>query len=246
MPDYRFYKLSTKELAVSVLVYAAGAVALMILFYDRWYIAIAAAPGIVPYLKAVRAEKAEKRRRNLTYDFRDALDSLSVSLKAGYSVENAFPAAARDLAAILGRDADITKEMQYISRQSALSIPVENLISDFAYRSGSEDIQNFAAVFTAAKRLGGNMPAIIRSAADSIGGKIDVSREIETTLSAKQMEQKIMMVMPCCIIIYMRLSSPGFLDQMYTTLLGAVVMSACLIGYGAAVYWSSKIVKIEV
>lgn len=246
MPDYRFYKLSTKELVTAILMYAAGAVALTILFYDRWYIAIVSAPGIVPFLKYVRADKAEKRRRNLTYDFRDALDSLSVSLKAGYSVENAFPAAARDLAAILGRDADITKEMQYIARQSALSVPVENLISDFAYRSGSEDIQNFAAVFTAAKRLGGNMPAIIRSAADSIGGKIDVSREIETTLSAKQMEQKVMMVMPCAIIVYMRLSSPGFLDRMYTTLLGAVIMSACLAGYGVAVYWSSRIVKIEV
>ena len=140
----------------------------------------------------------------------------------------------------------MTKEMLFISQQSRLSVPVEDLISDFGMRSGCEDIRNFAAVFSAAKRLGGNMPAIIRSAADSIGGKIDVSREIETTLAAKQMEQKIMMGMPCGIILYMRLASPGFLDMMYTTFLGALIMTACLAGYGVAVLWSNMIVKIEV
>ena len=246
MPDYRIYEFSRRELIAMVLTYLLLAAGLVWLFYNRWYMIVAALPGLLPYLKQMKRKKAEERRRSLTYDFRDALDSLSVSLKAGYSVENAFPAAAHDLAAILGRDADMTKEMLFISQQSRLSVPVEDLISDFGMRSGCEDIRNFAAVFSAAKRLGGNMPAIIRSAADSIGGKIDVSREIETTLAAKQMEQKIMMGMPCGIILYMRLASPGFLDMMYTTFLGALIMTACLAGYGVAVLWSNMIVKIEV
>jgi hypothetical protein len=33
---------------------------------------------------------------------------------------------------------------------------------------------------------------------------------------------------------------------MYTTFLGALIMTACLAGYGVAVLWSNMIVKIEV
>ena len=246
MPDYGRYELSPKEYGILTAEYLVLAGAVVWLFYDRWVLLIAALPGIIPWLKKMREKKAEERRKQLSYDFREALDSLAVSLKAGYSVENAFPSAARDLAAIIGSDAPMTKELFYIAKQSRLSVPVESLIMDFARRSKVEDIRNFAAVFTAAKRTGGNMPSIIRSAADSIGGRIDVAREIETSLAAKRMEQKIMTVMPCGIILYMRLASPGFLDMMYQTLAGAAVMTGCLLAYGAAVIWSIKIVDIVV
>ena len=109
MPDYRIYEFSRRELITAVLTYLLLAAGLVWLFYNRWYMIVAALPGLLPYLKQMKRKKAENRRRSLTYDFRDALDSLSVSLKAGYSVENAFPAAAHDLAAILGREADMTK-----------------------------------------------------------------------------------------------------------------------------------------
>ena len=90
------------------------------------------------------------------------------------------------------------------------------------------------------------MPAIIRSAAETIGGRIEVSREIDTVLAAKRMEQKIMTAMPCGILLYMRLASPGFLDLMYTTGLGAAIMTVCLIAYGGAVLIGRKIIAIEV
>lgn len=246
MPDYRFYHLSAKETVTAGAIYVGIASVLVFLFYDRLYLLIPLLPGIIPFLRFYASGKAGARRSKLTYEFRDALDSLAVSLKAGYSVENAFPAAARDLGAILGPDADMARELRYIALQSRLSVPIENLLLDFARRSGSEDIRNFAAVFAAAKRMGGNMPAIIRSAADSIGGKIDVSREIDASLAAKKMEQTIMTAMPCGILGYMRFSSPGFLDVLYRTAFGAVIMTACLAGYAVSVWWSHRIVSIHV
>lgn len=246
MPDYRSYTMNGKETAAAVLIYLAAAGAVLFLFYNRLYLMPLALPGLIPWIRHCSAKKAEDRRKKLSYDFREALDSLSVSIKAGYSVENAFPAAARDLASILGKDADMTRELRYIAQQSRLSVPVESLLLDFAARSGLEDIRNFAAVFAAAKRMGGNMPGIIRSAADAIGGRIDVSREIETALASKQLEQKIMGIMPCGILLYMRFASPGFLDIMYTTVFGAAIMTACLAAYAAAVMWGRKIVAIEV
>ena len=94
--------------------------------------------------------------------------------------------------------------------------------------------------------MGGSLPDIIRKAAGCIEGKIDVEREIETNLSGKQLEQKIMTAMPAGIIFYMRAASPGYLDSMYGNLPGVLIMTGCLAGYLGAAVWGRRIVRIEV
>ena len=244
--DYRTYRFGRKEFAGVLAVYALLAVSIAWLFYRRWQVLPAAAPILPLYIRTVRRQRSEARRKKLAWDFRTALNSLTVSLRAGRSVENAFPAAARDLQDTIGEDSDVTREFVWIARQIRVSVPMEDVLLDFAGRSGVEDIENFAAVFTTAKRMGGDMAGILRSAAESIGGKLDVEREIETTLAAKKMEQRIMAVMPAGIILYMTAASPGFLDVMYTTSFGAAVMTGCLLVYAAAVWWSGKIAAIRV
>ena len=133
-----------------------------------------------------------------------------------------------------------------MNAQISLSVPVERLLMDFGRRSGSEDIENFAAVFAAAKRMGGSTADIVRETAVTITSKIDVEREIETAIAAKKYEQKIMSVMPAFIILYMQLTSPDFLTVMYTSFFGRLAMTACLAVYSGALMWSAKIVDIRV
>ena len=75
---------------------------------------------------------------------------------------------------------------------------------------------------------------------------MDVEREIETSVAAKKYEQRIMSIMPGVILLYMQLTSPGFLDVLYTTAFGAVVMTACLLVYAVSLFWGRKIVEIHV
>ncbi|MDO5541483.1 MAG: hypothetical protein Q4F83_15690 [Eubacteriales bacterium] len=123
---------------------------------------------------------------------------------------------------------------------------LEELLSGLAYRSGLEDIQNFADIFAAAKRTGGNLIAIIRNTMQCIGQKEETRLEIETCLSAKKMEQNIMSLVPVLILVYIQMVSPGFMDSMYHNAAGIIIMSICLAVYGAAWYWGRKIVNIEV
>ena len=59
------------------------------------------------------------------------------------------------------------------------------------------------------------MNRIIQTSARMLGDKIDVRKEIETTLAAKKAEQMIMSLMPAGIILYLKLTSPGFLSVLY-------------------------------
>ena len=113
-------------------------------------------------------------------------------------------------------------------------------------RSGIEDVENFAAVFYTAKRTGGDMNRIIQTSARMLGDKIDVRKEIETTLAAKKAEQMIMSLMPAGIILYLKLTSPGFLSVLYGNFFGMCAMTLCLGIYVLSYWLGRRIVDIEV
>lgn len=244
--DYRIYRPSGKEWVMLILQAILLCAGVAFLFYRKLAAVIPLIPLGYFYMRSNIRSRCRVRREKLLRDFREMLSSLTVALRAGYSVENAFRDAEKNLISVVGRDSDMTRELMWINAQIRLSVPVERLLMDFGRRSGSEDIENFAAVFAAAKRMGGNTADIVRETADTISGKIDVEREIETAIAAKKYEQKIMSVMPAFIILYMQLTSPGFLSVMYTSAFGAIVMTVCLAVYGGALWWGAKIVDIRV
>ena len=135
------------------------------LFYKSWWVMISAVPAAFFYLKWKRAQMIRERRKKLNYQFKDALNSLSVAVQAGYSVENAVSACARDLERLYTGNEDILKEFHYIESQQRVSVPVEELFLDLGARSQVEDIENFASVFYTAKRTGGDMDKVIQKVA---------------------------------------------------------------------------------
>ena len=138
------------------------------------------------------------------------------------------------------------EEFRYIESQQHISVPLEELFLDLGERSQIEDIENFASVFYTAKRTGGDMNRVIQKVSRMLGDKIDVKKEIEATLAAKKSEQMIMSLMPVGIILYLQMTSPGFLSVLYGNPFGIAAMSICLVIYAAAYWLGRRIVDIEV
>ena len=88
--------------------------------------------------------------------------------------------------------------------------------------------------------------SIIRNTADQIGDKIDVKREIDTMLAAKKYEFQVMSVIPFGIVLYMTVSFPEFMGNLYGNIAGRGVMTGCLIIYLDAYGLGRKIIEIEV
>lgn len=244
--NYEQYHFSAKEL----LKYTGQGIALCVLgdylFYQSVWVLPVMLPAVVLYLKWRKGQLIRKRKKELNYQFKDALTSLSVAVQAGYSVESAVTACVRDLERLYERGTDILEEFHYIESQQHISVPLEELFLDLGERSQVEDIENFAAVFYTAKRTGGDMNRVIQKVSRMLGDKIDVKKEIEATLAAKKSEQMIMSLMPAGIICYLQMTSPGFLSVLYGNPFGIAAMTVCLGIYGAAYWLGRKIVDIEV
>lgn len=203
-------------------------------------------PVPVIYIRWKKKMLIKKRRDLLGRQFKDAVHGLSVALNAGYSMENALAECLRDLRNIYKEGSPVVQEFLYMQYQMKVSVPVEQLFLDLGNRCRIEDVQNFASVYAISKRSGGNLSMILQKASRMIEEKIEVEQEIEVSVAAKRMEQSLMCMIPCGIILYMQLASPGFLNSLYKNPVGIAVMSVCLFLYLGAFRMGRKIIEIEV
>lgn len=190
--------------------------------------------------------KLNAKKREFTRQFLDAMQSLSAALNVGYSFENSVVEAGRELRVIYRRNERIIREWAYMMRQMKMNIGTEQIIAEFAERVEQEDVKNFAAVLAAVKKSGGNTAKVIRQTMAQMQEKEEVSREIETVISAKKTEFFVMAAIPFGMIGYMLLCFPDFMEKLYEGTAGRCVMSVCLILYLAAFAMGMKIIRIEV
>jgi len=127
-----------------------------------------------------------------------------------------------------------------------MNISVEKAFDDFAYRSHCEDIKSFAKVLRIAKRSGGELRKIIAHTVSVISDKVRVKEEIITMTSGKRFEQKVMNIFPLLIVLYIDITTPGFFELMYTSIVGRIFMSICLPIYIFAIVLSKRLLNIEV
>ncbi len=246
LPDYAVYRLSGREMAKYLVVYALLDACVSYLFFCSWIAFVLLLPGAVLFLREQRNSLQARRAREMTRQFLDGIQMLSASLQAGYSVENALHEALRELQKVYDSDSVIVREFRLMDAQIGMNRNMEELFLDFGRRCAVDDIRSFAEVFLTAKRSGGDLLAIIRNTSSCIRQKQETMQEIETCLSGKVMEQNIMSLIPIFILAYIRLSSPEFLSTMYGNITGVAVMGCCFAVYVAAYFWGRKIVRIEV
>ena len=244
--DYRTYKFNFSETLLLGFIGTAVIAMLAWLFYRSVIAFFLLLPGISLIFKAVKRELMERRIRELAMEFKEALLAVQAALNAGYSVENAFMEAGNEMERMYGSEGLITTEFRMLSRRLRSNENLEKILEELADRSSVEDIKDFADVFGAAKRSGGDMSRIIRQTVDHLSGKAEVRREIETLTHAKQFENRIMDLVPLGIILYLGITSPAFLDPLYKNPIGIAIMTFCLFLYVLSLYLSEKILHIGV
>ena len=244
--DYGSYHLSIKEElgCIGVAIFFSS-VAAWILYKSLWglFLVLVFLPLCRNYY---RKQQIEKQKKELLLQFKDAMQCVSVALLSGYSLENAWIEAERELRNLYGSDANMTRELRQMNIGIKMNQPIEQLLHQFALRSFCEDIVGFSEVFRFAKRSGGNFNKIIQNTILRISEKIQVEREIETEISGKKMEQKIMNIVPVCLLGYLNLTSGEFLAPLYGNVFGVCVMSFAFVAYLGALVLANKMSDIKV
>jgi tight adherence protein B len=162
-------------------------------------------------------------------------------------MEEAIGEALVNMREIYPKDALINTELELmVRRMGAGGESDREALFDFAKRSGSEDARNFADVYYTCLTTGGDLVGVVNRTAEVIIEKMTIRREIDTLMAQKKYEAKLLTAVPFLILLYLRFSSPGYLDQLYNTAAGLCIMAAALAALIISFFWSEKIMEIEV
>lgn len=245
--DYDVYIMSKSEKTINIILACAVLFGIGYLCYRSIILSALLMIVSVKWPPMRVKQIIAKRHTDLSIQFKDMLYSLSSSLSAGKSIEMGLKESLQDLRIIYpDEDTYIIQELAYIVRGIEMNETVEDMFAQFAERAHNEDIENFVDIFKTCKRTGGDMVQVIKTTSQTIGEKIEIKQEIQTMISGKKFEFKALMAMPVFLILLLSVSSADYMEPVFETLLGHIVMTVAIIMFFIAYLVGSKIMDIDV
>ena len=244
--NYRIYNLTPKNR----LEVAFAAIPITIIIAFLFYRSFIAVVLIIPIYLILEKRKIqmEKKKQNekLLEQFLMAIQVVNTALEAGFSMEKAWVEAEKEIKLLYGSQALFYLELREINHSVRLNEPIEKLFLQLAGRTDLEDVIWFAEILSYGKRSGGNWRKLIAYCVYRMSEKQEAKKQIEIMVAEKKLEQQIMNIIPLGIMAFLQVASWDYMSVMYHNLIGVICMTVVLLGYVLAVYFSEKILNIQV
>ena len=245
--NYNDYRMAKIEIFFAASAAMLAVFATAYVFYRSMLLCIALSPLGLLYLPYRRKQQIIKRRDALKQQFRDMLYSLSSSLMAGKTMESALREVRGDLE-ILYPDTEtaILREVDIILRRMLLNETIDVALNDLAVRSGIDDIDSFCNVLATCRKMGGNLVEIVKNTTNILGDKMEIKNEIDVLLAQRKFEKKVLNIMPVALVFILSMTAKDYIEPVFTTMMGRLVMSAAIALIAISWFISEKIMNIDV
>lgn len=182
------------------------------------------APVIVLYFISTYAKnRIAKEDMLFARQFQDALALATRSLRSGHPLMGAFQLIANEC------EAPISLTFGEIVQQQNLGKSLEDAIVEVSRRSRSSDLRLFAASTVIQIRSGGNVADMMERLADVIADRIRLDRKVKVLTSQTQLSKKVLMVIPLLLFLFMYIQQPDYIEPLFSTEVGNLLMVACFV-----------------
>lgn len=198
------------------------------------------------WCRLAKIEQQKKRKARILIEFKELMMLIVASLQTGYSLEKALLQSEKELKRLYPKDSVLLPLVHVMNQKISMNIQLEKAFFEFAKSVDLEEAISLAEIISFAKRSGGNYGKNIKDTAMKLEENLSIKQEIETITTEKRLELKVMCVMPLAILAYITLTSGAFIAPLYGNLLGIVIMTGCLMGYGALIMLGRRIIEINI
>lgn len=245
LPVYTEYRLSEKQFILAALVGGFIAFTAAYLFYRSVIVSLIFSVTGLLAPRQHRNSLLLRRRERLKIQFKEALYSLTSSLAAGRSVENAFVASLEDLRLLYSDPrTEVIVEFEIIRSRMAYGEPLEQALDDFSKRAQIDDITQFVDVFMICKRSGGDLVEVIRRTSQTIGEKLEIQQEIAVMVAQKRYESRIMMAVPFVFLAFLSMTAPDYMAPLYQGA-GYVLLTVSLLLLAVCYWFMIRVMNIR-
>ena len=182
----------------------------------------------------------KRRLAKFNDQLENALNTMSGSLKAGFSILQALEEVAG------GRQHPIAIEFRLLVQEIQLGVPLERALDNMQRRLESPDLELVTLAIITARQTGGELPAALDRLSGVIRERIRIQQKVRALTSMGRLQVIIISIMPFALLGGLMLVMPGAAEIFFGTLfglagLGVVVL---LVIFGALM--ASRITRIDI
>lgn len=183
-------------------------------------IMLALAVGCAPIVVGTIVMKRRVRTQNTLFEtqFVDALALITRSLRAGHPLLGAFRLIVDEMTP------PVSEIFAEIVQQQALGLGLDEAIRNTADRSPNPDMKLFAASTIIQLRSGGNLADMMDRLAVVVRDRIRLHRRAHILTAQNQLSKNVLVVIPFVLLLAVHLMSPGYLEPLYTTDAGRIML----------------------
>jgi tight adherence protein B len=199
---------------------------------------LAAVFAVAPvfFLKFKRA----RRIRTFHEQLPDALQLLSSTLRAGYSLLQGVDAVAQESRNPMG------KELQRVMVEARLGRPLEEALDDMALRMESNDFAWAVMAIRIQREVGGNLAELLQTVGETMVLRERMRREIKALTAEGSISALVMGLLPLILggILYM--TAPDYIGTLFHHTMGLVFVGLSGLAAVVGVAWLRKLIRIDV
>lgn len=198
---------------------------------------------LIPALNGKAAERALKKET--AEQFLDFLICLMPVLEASRTFPGAFKKAVEDYERMHGKNR-LCGIAAAVSMKFGINMSTREAMREFAAKLDIEDARIFAQSIAVCEETGGDIKSVTGRAVRILAGKMRTEQKISVLFAGKIVERKIVTAAPLLLLVILRLTGGSYLEPLYITGIGRVVMTIAGILLAAEWYLGGKVMEIEV
>ena len=198
--------------------------------------AIAAFPAPRIYLKILHKHRMIKFNEQLE----DALSSMSSSIKAGFSINQALETVASE------NKRPISFEFSLLVQEIRLGVPLEQALANMVERLDSPDLELVATALITARQTGGELTQILDRLAAVIRERIRIANKLRAMTAQGRLQAIIIAIMPFMLMFAMSHVAPDTMDNFFNSPLGIISIIAVIVLDVVGFLMIKKITTIDV
>ena len=184
--------------------------------------------------------RAGRRQRAFADRLPDALQMAAGSLSSGYSLAQALDGLVRE-----GSEPMAT-EIGKALAESRLGVPVEDTLEGIADRMASKDFRWVVMAIRVQREVGGNLGGVLTTVSATMRERAMLRRHVRGLSAEGRLSAYILIALPIALFLFMFTSRREYLEPMYTTGLGLLLIVAAVVLMAIGSFVMSRMVKVEV
>ena len=137
----------------------------------------------------------------------------------------------------------------YTGGETKLELEVANvrqLFQALGERSDSYDLDIVITAILVQRTVGGNLGEILDTVADTMRERIRIRGEIQTLTAQQKLTGIVIGLLPLGVGLLFSVMSPGYIDPLFTTVLGKVMLVVAVVLEVVGIMVIQRILNIEV